>query len=158
MPPADVEKSRRWNSMKFVMLTGENNKQNDVTVCTACQKWLLALLLNNPTFYVCTAAGFNCYLSAYLSIYLSFSLSLSLSLSLILLFIYTYTNVHRGSIKYRNECFKPCFYRSVIMDRGQLWLMRWILVWAMPRVQDRSLDLLTCSPTRYHCPCYGYPL
>ena len=30
-------------------------------------------------------------------------------------------------------------------------LMRWILVWMIPQVQDRSLDLVTCSPTHYYC-------
>ena len=30
-------------------------------------------------------------------------------------------------------------------------LMRWILFWIMPVVQDRSLDLLTSSPACYHC-------
>ena len=34
---------------------------------------------------------------------------------------------------------------------GQPGLMRWILIWNMPLVQDWSLDLLTCSPARYHC-------
>ena len=33
-------------------------------------------------------------------------------------------------------------------DHGR---MRWILLWNMPLVQDRSLDLLASSPTRYQC-------
>ena len=39
---------------------------------------------------------------------------------------------------------------KAILGRGQPGLMRWIL-WNMPLVQDRSLDLLTSSPVRYHC-------
>ena len=38
-----------------------------------------------------------------------------------------------------------------ILGWRQAGLMRWILVWNMPQVQDQLLDLLTCSPTRYHC-------
>ena len=35
--------------------------------------------------------------------------------------------------------------------RPQPDLMRWILVWIMPQVQDQSLNLLICSPMYYHC-------
>ena len=40
---------------------------------------------------------------------------------------------------------------KVILGRGQCELMRWILVWMMPQVQDPSLELLTCSWGHYHC-------
>ena len=43
-----------------------------------------------------------------------------------------------------------CTYKAVL-GRGQPGLMRWILLWIMPPVQDRSLDLLTRSPARYYC-------
>ena len=32
-----------------------------------------------------------------------------------------------------------------------MWLMRWILLGTLPLVQDRWLDLLTCSPVQHHC-------
>ena len=38
-----------------------------------------------------------------------------------------------------------------MLDRGQPGLMRWILLWIMPLVQDRLLDLLASSPAHYHC-------
>ena len=38
-----------------------------------------------------------------------------------------------------------------ILGQGQPGLMRWILFWMMPLVQDLSLGLLTSSPTFYHC-------
>ena len=34
---------------------------------------------------------------------------------------------------------------------GELGLMGWILLWIMPQVLDRSLDMLTCSPACFHC-------
>ena len=34
---------------------------------------------------------------------------------------------------------------------GTTWATEIILVWIMPQVQDRSLNLFTCSPARYHC-------
>ena len=40
---------------------------------------------------------------------------------------------------------------KAILGRGRPGLMRWILVWIMPQMQDCSLDLLTSSPLRYHC-------
>ena len=40
---------------------------------------------------------------------------------------------------------------KAILGRGQPGLMRWILLWIMPLVQDRLLDLLTSSPECYHC-------
>ena len=40
---------------------------------------------------------------------------------------------------------------KAILGRGKPRLMRWILLWIMPQVQDRSLDLLACSPAHYHC-------
>ena len=42
--------------------------------------------------------------------------------------------------------FRPrlCTVKATL-GRGQLALMRWILFWNMPLVQDRSLDLLTSS-------------
>ena len=74
------------------------------------------------------------------------------------------------------ECFRPYFCTKVILWRGlyewmnewmvflatfldrearlvrvQLVVMRWTLIWIMPLMQDRSLDLLTYSPSRYHC-------
>ena len=49
----------------------------------------------------------------------------------------------------RNEwCFRPrfCSYKA-ILGRGQPGLMRRFLLWILPLVQDRSLDLLTSSPS-----------
>ena len=40
---------------------------------------------------------------------------------------------------------------KAILGRGQPGRMTWILLWIMPLAQDRSLDLLISSPTRYHC-------
>ena len=40
--------------------------------------------------------------------------------------------------------------RLAILGRRQYGLMRWILLWIMPLVQNHS-DLLTSSPVRYHC-------
>ena len=37
------------------------------------------------------------------------------------------------------------------MGRGHPGLMKWILLWNMPLVQDRSRHMLTISPMRYHC-------
>ena len=49
-------------------------------------------------------------------------------------------------------CFRPWFCTfKAILGQGQPGLMRWILLWTMPPVQDRSLDLLTSSLARYHC-------
>ena len=42
-------------------------------------------------------------------------------------------------------------HSKAILGRGQPGLMRLILSWIMPLVQDRSLDLLTSSPSRYYC-------
>ena len=39
---------------------------------------------------------------------------------------------------------------KAILSPGQPGLTKWILLWIMPLVQDYSLDLLTCSPVRYH--------
>ena len=53
--------------------------------------------------------------------------------------------------KWNKWCFKPRFStHKAILGRGQPGLIRWILLWNMPLVQDRSLDLLTSSPTCYH--------
>ena len=41
-------------------------------------------------------------------------------------------------------------YCKALLGWEQPGLMSWILVWAMPQVQNRSLDLLTCSPMCYH--------
>ena len=40
---------------------------------------------------------------------------------------------------------------NAIAGRRQPGLMRWILLWIIPLVQDRSLDLLTSSQGRHHC-------
>ena len=40
---------------------------------------------------------------------------------------------------------------EAILGQGQSRLMRWILVWIIPQVQDQSLNLLICSPVPYHC-------
>ena len=51
-----------------------------------------------------------------------------------------------------------CYFKSIkvyfkdkALDREQFWLIRWILLWIMPTVQDQSLHLLTSSPARYYC-------
>ena len=49
--------------------------------------------------------------------------------------------------------FRPRFCTSkTILGRGQPGLMRWFLLWMMPLVQDRSLDLLASGP------CSALPL
>ena len=48
-------------------------------------------------------------------------------------------------------CFRPQFCNVRLLGRGQPGLMRWILVWIMPQVQDWLLNLLTRSPVSYHC-------
>ena len=40
---------------------------------------------------------------------------------------------------------------KAILGRGQPGLMRWIFLWCMPLAQDRSFDLFTSNPARYHC-------
>ena len=40
---------------------------------------------------------------------------------------------------------------KAILGREQTGIIRWISVWIMPQVQDRSMDLLTGSPALYHC-------
>ena len=46
-------------------------------------------------------------------------------------------------------CFRPrfCTYKATL-GRGQIGLLRWIFVWILPLVQDRSLDMLTRSLPR----------
>ena len=51
--------------------------------------------------------------------------------------------------KWNEWCYKQRFVN--ILGRGQPGLMRWSLVWIMSKVQDLLLNLLTCSPTHYHC-------
>ena len=46
-----------------------------------------------------------------------------------------------------NGVLRPRFCTK--LDRGQPRLMRWILLWIMPQLQDLSFDLLTSSPARY---------
>lgn len=48
-------------------------------------------------------------------------------------------------------------YCKAVLGRGQSGLMWWILLWNMPLVQERLLDLLTSSPTWYGL-CYISPL
>ena len=53
-------------------------------------------------------------------------------------------------MKQNEWCFRPRFCTvRLYWARGQPWLMRWILCWNMPLVQDRSLHLLTSNPARY---------
>ena len=40
---------------------------------------------------------------------------------------------------------------KAILGQGQPGLLRWILVWIMPQVQDWLVEQLICSPMRYHC-------
>ena len=55
-------------------------------------------------------------------------------------------NVHRNEMNF------ALGQGSTLYCAGDnLWLMRWILLWIMPLVQDQSLDLLISSPSRYHC-------
>ena len=65
--------------------------------------------------------------------------------------------VHNRSVsadgpKENDWCFRPrfCTYKA-ILGWGQPGLMGWILLWILPLVQDRSLDLLASSTSRYHC-------
>ena len=53
----------------------------------------------------------------------------------------------------RNEwCFRLWFCTlKLCWAAGQSRLVRWILLWIMPLVQGRSLDLLTSSKACYHC-------
>ena len=46
---------------------------------------------------------------------------------------------------------------KVILGRGQPRPMSWVMIWIMPQVQDRSLDLLTWSPARFHCTTVASP-
>ena len=39
---------------------------------------------------------------------------------------------------------------KAMLGRGYPGIMRWILFWIMPLLQDWSLDLLTSSPAQYH--------
>ena len=58
------------------------------------------------------------------------------------------------STVFLNEwCFRPRFWTvRLYWARDNLGgLLRWILFWIMPLVQDRLLDQLTISPARYHC-------
>ena len=41
---------------------------------------------------------------------------------------------------------------KAILGWRQAGLMRWILLWIEPLVQDQSLNLLICSPACYYCP------
>ena len=55
-------------------------------------------------------------------------------------------------LKWTNKwCFIPRFCTcKAILIRGQPGLMRWILSWFMPVVQDQSHGLLNSSPACYH--------
>ena len=55
-------------------------------------------------------------------------------------------------IKLGQEMNGILFHCKAIQGRGKPGLMRWILMWNTLQVQDRVLDLLTCSPVRYHWP------
>ena len=55
-------------------------------------------------------------------------------------------------MKWNEWCFRPWFcICKAILCRVQPALMGWGLLWIIPLVHDRSLDLLTSSPARYHC-------
>ena len=41
--------------------------------------------------------------------------------------------------------------KAIYWALGQPGILRWILLWIMPPVQDRSLHVLTSSPACYHC-------
>ena len=73
--------------------------------------------------------------------------------------VFSHWNIHTQTLvlywwKWNgNEwCFRPrfCTVRRQT-TRRQPGLKRWILLWIMPLVQDRSLDLLASIPARYHC-------
>ena len=46
---------------------------------------------------------------------------------------------------------------TAILARVQPKLMKWSLVWIMPQLQNRSLDMLTCSAVSYQL-CHGCPI
>ena len=48
----------------------------------------------------------------------------------------------------QHEC---CFRFQFCTGPGTIWADEMIFAWIMFQVQDRSLDLLTCSPVYYHC-------
>ena len=53
--------------------------------------------------------------------------------------------------EWMNEwCFRPWFC-TVRLYWARDNVMKWILLWIIPLVQDRSLDLLTSNPACYHC-------
>ena len=61
-------------------------------------------------------------------------------------------SVVNPSDKWNDWCFRPRFCNcKAILGWGQPGLMRWILLWIMPLVQDWSLNLLTSTPACYHC-------
>ena len=49
---------------------------------------------------------------------------------------------------WKKGCFRPqvCIVRLMTTR-----IMRWILFWIMPQMQDRLLHILTCSPAHYLC-------
>ena len=62
-------------------------------------------------------------------------------------------------MKWNDWCFRPRFCTvKAILGQRQPGRIRGILSWIMPLAQDRSPDLLACSPARYHCttdaPCH----
>ena len=54
-------------------------------------------------------------------------------------------------LKWNEWCLSPQFCTKATLGRGQPGLMKWIVVWIMPQVQHKSLNLLTCSPVHHHC-------
>ena len=55
-------------------------------------------------------------------------------------------------VKWNEWRFRPQFcIHKAILGQGQHGLMRWILLWILPLVQDQSLGLLTSSPACYYC-------
>ena len=50
----------------------------------------------------------------------------------------------------QNEIGETILHCKAKLGGGQPGLMRWIVLWIMPLVQDQSLDLLTLSPAHYH--------
>ena len=93
----------------------------------------------------------HCLLRHYFNIYL-----LKLSLSCKCIYWHS-VNAHTFATFQENHnvwCFRPRFC-TCNTGPGQPGLMRLILLWIMPLVQDRSLDLLTNSsslPLYYGCP------
>ena len=61
------------------------------------------------------------------------------------------------SLKWNEWCFRPQLSKTWL-GLEQPGLMRWVLLWIMPQVQDWSIDLLTSNPWCYYCTTDAPPI